>query len=119
MTQNPLTPSGTSFEENEFTTTPRQTAYDDTSFETSLPSTGNGAPTTSGNGQPGSLRDEATSVTSDAAQSGRQVADTAVSEVKDVVGEARSQITTLMHQLRSEATDQASGQRVCAPWVTS
>ncbi|HET7800127.1 MAG TPA: hypothetical protein VFL38_06875 [Humibacillus xanthopallidus] len=49
-------------------------------------------------------------MTSDAAQSGRQVADTAVSEVKDVVGEARSQITTLMHQLRSEATDQASGQ---------
>ena len=42
-------------------------------------------------------------MTSDAAQSGRQVADTAVSEVKDVVAEARSQISTLLEQLRDEA----------------
>jgi hypothetical protein len=124
MTQNPLTPSDTSFDETDPTMTSQHAAYDDTTSVTSAPPTGTGsysvatgvptsatgASTTHDNGQSASVRDEAASVTSDAAQSGRQVADTAVSEAKDVVGEARSQITTLLHQLRSEANDQASSQ---------
>ncbi|WP_404388654.1 hypothetical protein [Humibacillus xanthopallidus] len=126
MTQHPHTPSGTSFDETDATTLSQHAAYDDSTSVTSatptgvsepvepfsgtmpeagLPeySTGNGAASTSD-------RDEAASVTSDAAQSGRQVADTAVSEAKDVVAEARSQVSTLLEQLRGEATEQASGQ---------
>lgn len=121
MTQNPLTPSGTSYEPE--STLPTQgSTYDETPSVTSLPPTGSGqsigTPATGstydaefgGNGRAGSVREEAASVTSDAAQSGRQVAGTAVSEAKDVVAEARSQMMTLLHQLRGEANDQASAQ---------
>ena len=46
----------------------------------------------------------------DAAEGGRRVADTATSEVKDIVGEARSQLGGLLEQLRGEVSHQASGQ---------
>ncbi len=126
MTQHPHTPSGTSFDEPDATTLSQHAAYDDSTSVTSASPTGVSDPlepfsgTTPGAGLPGSssgngaastsVRDEAASVTSDAAQSGRQVADTAVSEAKDVVAEARSQISTLLEQLRDEANEQASGQ---------
>ena len=126
MTQHPHIPSGTSFDEADDTTLSQHAAYDDSTSVTSASPTGVSDPlepfsgTTPGAGLPGSssgngtastsVRDEAASVTSDAAQSGRQVADTAVSEVKDVVAEARSQISTLLEQLRDEANEQASGQ---------
>jgi hypothetical protein len=126
MTQNPQTPSGTSFDDPDSTTMTERTAYDDPTSVTSAPPTGvhgTPAPTSTTASTPidvdplgtygsssGSVRDEAASVTSDAAQSGRQVADTAISEAKDVVGEARTQLSTLMQEFRSEATDQASGQ---------
>ena len=129
MTQNPETPSGTSFDDPDTTTMSQHAAYDDSTSVTSASPTGVSTPSsptamtpvatstepasgsfdTNGSSS-GSVRDEAASVTSDAAQSGRQVADTAVSEAKDVVGEARTQLSTLMEQFRSEATDQASGQ---------
>jgi len=135
MTQNPLTPSGTSYDEPESTMAPQESTYDDTTSVTSVPPTGAGLSTgtTGSSGSTGltgaggsaststlgsepqsgggtSVRDEAASVTSDAAESGRQVAGTAVSEAKDVVAEARSQMTTLLHQLRGEANGQASAQ---------
>ena len=126
MTQHPHTPSGTSFDEPDTTTLSQHAAYDDSTSVTSASPTGVGDPvepfsgttphagrpeSSSGNGGGStSVRDEAASVTSDAAQSGRQVADTAVSEAKDVVAEARSQISTLLEQLRDEANEQASGQ---------
>jgi hypothetical protein len=121
MTQNPLTPSSTSYEPESTLPTPGSTQDDATSV-TSAPPTGTGQSigTSSngssfgvepgGNGRAASVRDEAASVTSDAAESGRQVAGAAVSEAKDVVAEARSQMSTLLHQLRGEATDQASAQ---------
>ncbi len=126
MTQNPQTPSGTSFDEPDPILTPSSAAYDDSTSVTSASPTGVSDPvdpfpgtmpagglsgSAGGNGAAStSVRDEAASVTSDAAQSGRQVADTAVSEAKDVVAEARSQFSTLLEQLRGEATEQASGQ---------
>jgi hypothetical protein len=137
MSQNPYTPSETSYDETDPTMSTTPSAYDEQTSVTSVPPTGTGSPSvtgtagttgttgaagttgwstsstgasTSGYGQSGSVRDEAASVTSDAAESGRQVAGTAVSEAKDVAGEARSQIMGLMHQLRSEANDQAAGQ---------
>ncbi|MCU1537098.1 MAG: hypothetical protein JWP82_1449, partial [Humibacillus sp.] len=57
-----------------------------------------------------SARDEAKSVTADAAESGKKVAGTAASEVKDVVGEARTQLSSHLHQVKGQATEQASGQ---------
>ena len=126
MTQYPHTPSGTSFDDPEATTLSQPAAYDDTTSVTSASPTGVSAPvdpysgttpdagapeSSSGDGATStSVRDEAASVTSDAKQSGRQVADTAVSEAKDVAAEARSQISTLLQQLRGEVTQQASGQ---------
>ena len=57
-----------------------------------------------------SVGDEAKSVVSDAADSGRRVADTAASGVKDVASEATTQLRQLFDQLRSELDDQASSQ---------
>ena len=126
MTQHPHTPSGTSFDDPEATTLSQPTAYDDTTSVTSasptgvsatvdpysstLPDAGMPEYSSGGGASSTSVRDEAASVTSDAKQSGRQVADTAVSEAKDVAAEARSQISTLLQQLRGEVTQQASGQ---------
>jgi ElaB/YqjD/DUF883 family membrane-anchored ribosome-binding protein len=126
MTQYPHTPSGSSFDDPEATTLSQPAAYDDTTSVTSASPTGVSTPvdpysgttpvagtpvSSTGDGATStSVRDEAASVTSDAKQSGRQVADTAVSEAKDVVAEARSQISTLLEQLRDEVNQQASGQ---------
>jgi hypothetical protein len=124
MTQNPQTPSGTSFDEPDPILTTSTAAYDDSTSVTSASPTGTGSTsaeraTTStstvggpapGSGTSSTVRDEAASVGADAAEGGRRVAGTAASEVKDVVGEARSQLSTLLEQLRDEASHQASGQ---------
>jgi hypothetical protein len=124
MTQNPQTPSGTSsFDEPDPMMT-SSTAYDDSTSFTSTPPAGTvcasvvaGTTTTStggqsqtGKGTSKAVRDEAASVGADAAEGGRRVADTAASEVKDIVGEARSQLSALLEQLRGEVSHQASGQ---------
>jgi hypothetical protein len=54
--------------------------------------------------------DEAKSVASDAAQSGRQVAETAATGVKDVTSEVTTQLRQLFEQVRSELDGQASSQ---------
>lgn len=113
MSQNPYTSSDASFDDLSEVPTSQHPVYDSTSV-----STGSTASTASTGGQPmngngstsASLREEAASVTSDAAESGKHVAGTAASEVKDVVGEARTQLSTLLDQFRSEASDQAAGQ---------
>ena len=64
--------------------------------------------TTDGGGT--SVGAEAKSVASDAADSGRQVAETAASGVKDVASEATTQLRQLLDQVRSELDDQASSQ---------
>ena len=98
MTQHPHTPSSTSFDEPDATTLPQHAAYDDSTSVTSASPSGVSGPVeplsgttrpggglsehSSGNGAAStSVRDEAASVTADAAQSGRQVSDSAVSEV--------------------------------------
>ena len=57
-----------------------------------------------------SVGTEAKSVASDAADSGRQVAQTAASGVKDVASEATTQVRQLFEQLRTELDDQAPSQ---------
>src|SRR6478609_4697317 len=64
----------------------------------------------SSNGEGTSVGNEAKSVASDAADSGRQVAETAASGVKDVASEATTQLRQLLDQVRSELDDQASTQ---------
>ena len=54
--------------------------------------------------------DEAKSVASDAAQSGRHVAETAATGVKDVTSEVTTQLRQLFDQVRSELDGQASTQ---------
>ncbi|WP_020145876.1 hypothetical protein [Terracoccus sp. 273MFTsu3.1] len=56
------------------------------------------------------IGDEAKSVASDAAQSGRQVAETAATGVKDVTSEVSTQLRQLFDQVRSELDAQASTQ---------
>jgi hypothetical protein len=57
-----------------------------------------------------SVGSEAKSVASDAADSTRQVADTAASGAKDVMSEATTQLRQLFEQVRGELDDQASSQ---------
>jgi hypothetical protein len=88
------------------------------STTSSLETSGNGATSlgSTSTGEHGSsstaaaVGDEAKSVASDAAQSGRQVAETAASGAKDVVSEATTQLRQLFEQLRSELDGQASSQ---------
>ena len=99
---------------------------DDLSGGTPLPSamgdgssnyTGPGSPTTTA-GSPAARQGalptwqalEAKSVASDAVDSGRQVAETAASGVKDVAAEATTQLRQLFDQARTELDDQASSQ---------
>ena len=79
--------------------------------------TGGGSPTGTTSRSQGSTEGagtsvgaEAKSVASDAADSGRQVAETAASGVKDVASEASTQLRQLFDQLRTELDDQASSQ---------
>lgn len=55
--------------------------------------------------------EESKSVAKDAQQSGQAVAQTAKQEAQHVAGEATQQAKDLVHQLRSEASSQASGQQ--------
>ena len=69
------------------------------------------APRSSAEGNRGAgVSAEAKSVASDAADSGRHVAQTAASGVKDVASEASTQLRQLFDQLRTELDDQASSQ---------
>ena len=123
MTQNPQTASGTSFDEPDPLTS-GAAALDESTSVTDAPTAGTGGAsvvmgttttaavgqTETGKGTTRAVRDEAASVGADAAEGGRRVADTATSEVKDIVGEARSQLGGLLEQLRGEVSHQASGQ---------
>ncbi|KRF41973.1 hypothetical protein ASH01_18030 [Terrabacter sp. Soil811] len=62
------------------------------------------------NGGNTSVKSEAKSVASDAADSSRRVADTAAAGAKDVASEAATQLRQLLTQLRGELDDQASTQ---------
>src|SRR4051794_28431272 len=56
-------------------------------------------------------KDQARAVADDAKQSGQQVAATAKDQTREVAGEAKNQAKELYHQVRGEATQQASTQQ--------
>jgi ElaB/YqjD/DUF883 family membrane-anchored ribosome-binding protein len=64
-----------------------------------------------GQGKAGAAKEQAAAVGQGAAQAGQQVASTAKDEAQNVVAETGSQAKDLLHQARSELSDQAGSQQ--------